>query len=134
MKDNDNDESAGPAVAVVGQIPELISHAVLVTIADAWTHYPSGVPLPKVVDSDLIEQVLDLLAQEGLIQVTGDSVALTTSGYEALQQASRTDHRLPEFLHRRSLSVEHTSSSSLLLAILRAHFRLRSGHNGGASG
>jgi hypothetical protein len=126
----DKDETAGPAGAVVSQLPEVISRAVLVTIADAWNHYPSEVPLPRLDESDLFEQVLGLLAQQGLTQITGNSVALTRSGYEAVQQAGRADQRLSEFLHSRSLTWEHPSSSSLLLAILRAHFRFRSGHTG----
>jgi hypothetical protein len=121
----DKDASARHASAVVSQIPESISRAVLGTIAEATTHYPSAVPLPNPAASDLFGQVMGLLAQEGLVHMAGDSAALTTHGYEAVQQAGRTDHRLPEFLRSGALAEEPAASSLLLLTILQAHFQLQ---------
>jgi hypothetical protein len=124
----DKDAPAGPAGSVVSQIPESISRAVLGTIADATIHYPSAVPLPTPAASDLFGQVMGLLAQEGLVKMAGNSAALTTQGYEAVQQAGRTDHRLPEFLRSGALAEEPAASSLLLLTILQAHFQLQKSH------
>jgi hypothetical protein len=126
----DKDASARHASAVVSQISESTSRAVLGTIAEATTHYPSAVPLPNPADSDLFGQVMGLLAQEGLVHMADDSAALTTRGYEAVQQAGRTDHRLPEFLRSGALAEEPAASSSLLLTILQAHFQLQSRRTG----
>jgi hypothetical protein len=126
----DKDASAGPAGSVVSQVPESISRAVLGTIAEATTHYPSAVPLPNPADAGLFRQVMGLLAQEGLVNIAGDSTALTTQGYEAVQQAGRTDHRLPEFLRSGALAEEPAAGSLLLLTILQAHFQLQSRRTG----
>jgi hypothetical protein len=121
----DKDAPAGPAGSIVSQVPESISRAVLGTIAEATTQYPSAVPLPDPADSDLFAQVMGLLAQEGLVNMAGETAALTTHGYEAVQQAGRTDHRLPQFLRSGALAEEPAASSLLLLTILRAHFQLQ---------
>lgn len=111
---------------------EMINRAVLGTIADAWNRYPSEVPLPKVDshEQQLLGHVLGLLAQEGVVRITGRSVALTQDGHAAVEHASRTDHRVSELLRGASLPAEESVSSSLVLAILRVNFERRSNSKG----
>lgn len=125
-----NDYSAGPSRAV-SQRTELINLAVVGIVADAWNRYPSEVSLPKVGidEQQLLGQVLGLFAQEGVVRITDGSVALTLSGYAAVEQAGRVDPRVSELLKGASPSEEF-GSSSLVLAILRAQFERRSKSKG----
>lgn len=118
---------ARPGDAVISQRAELINRAVLGTIADAWISHPSEVPVPSpgTGEQEIFERALGLFAQEGLVRLAGNSISLTDSGCDAVQQASSRDHRLAELLQSGSLPAEESGSSSLVVAILRARFEQR---------
>lgn len=126
-----NDYSDDPLRGAGGQRSELINRACLGIVADAWNRYPSEIPLPRVDtdDQQLLGQVLGLLAEEMVLHVTDTSVALTDSGYAAVEQAGRANHQLSEVSQGGS-PAEGSGSCSLMLAILRANFERRSQSNG----
>ena len=124
--------SARPADATLGHGTELVNRTILGAITKAFSHYPSDIAGPTLDgdDQELLGQVLGLLAQEDVIRLTGTSFALTKSGYEAIDQMVRSDHRLEENLKFGRLPAEESEVLSLVVAILRQHFHLK-GSTGG---
>lgn len=125
---NSRNPSSAFALTAISKTTETVNDAVLNAIAHAWKRFPSAVPVsPSGGDQKLLGQVLAMLAQEGLIRIEAGAIALTTGGYRAVEQAGRSDDRLGEFLQGGPLPAEGPGSSSLVLAILRAHVELRKG-------
>ena len=112
-----------------GHEAEMVNRWLVGAIAGAWSHYPSRVELAWGETGefrDLAGKVLDRLSREDIVRFSGNALALSQSGYAAVEQAQRSDERLADCLRSGALP-EQGASSSVVLAILRAQFELSHG-------
>lgn len=120
-------EDEATAGAMPGQAAGPANRIVLRMIVDAWKRYPEeiAIPSPDEIDPSLFAQILGLLVREQALHATSSSIALTPTGYEAVEQACRDDQRLSVYAQAGKLPSSPAISTSLVLSILRAHHQLR---------
>lgn len=105
---------------------ETVNRWLLGAIAEAWRQYPATVELAYDGLGDARElagRVVDRLAADGLVQLSGTSLALSQAGHAAVDRARHSDPRFCDVL-RAGVVPPGSTASSLVVAILRADFEL----------
>lgn len=108
---------------------EAVNRWLLGAMAEAWRQYPA--PVELAYDGlegagGLAGKVVGRLADDGLVQLSGAGLALSQEGRAALDRAGRSDARVSDLLRAGTVPAGSTASS-LVLAVLRAHFELYRG-------